>query len=164
MKSLARFQQFLESIPERRGLALLRGSLLAFGGTWTVTQILSFAIVAVYPGPQFVGSVFSSVSGVIGAVLLAPLAETLMMRGMFWALRRLRCNKAGLLGWSTLFWWGSHVASESWGIPAAAGFWVMGVLYLAFERRSTDWAMVYVSVFHCAFNALSFGLYTFVHR
>jgi membrane protease YdiL (CAAX protease family) len=163
MTLLARLQPFLESLPDRRGLDLIRCSLLVFIGTWIVAQLLSFTIVAVYPGPKFIDSVFSSWSGVISAVLFAPLAETLSMRGVFWLLRKLRQGKAGLLGWSSLMWWIAHLPSDSWGIPAAMLFWIMGVLYLAFERRSTDWAMVYVSLFHLGFNALAYLLYAYMH-
>lgn len=164
MTLFSRLQTFLESIPERRGVSFTVCSLSVFAGTWTVGQLLSFAILAVFPGPATPATLFESRSGIIAGVLLAPVLETIMMRGLFWLLRRLKRGKAGLLGWSTLFWWISHLASESWGIAAAGVFWVLGVLYLAFERRSTDAAMVYVTLFHFGFNGCAYLLYAFMHR
>lgn len=164
MTLFSRFQTFLESIPERRGWSFVACSLLAFAGTWIAAQLLSFAILAVFPGPATAAHLFESRSGIIAGVLLAPVLETVMMRGLFWLLRRLRRGKAGVLGWSTLFWWISHLASESWGIAAAGVFWVLGVLYLAFERRSTDAAMIYVTLFHFGFNGCAYLLYAFMHR
>ena len=163
MSLLTRLQTFLESIPDRRGSAFVGSSLLAFAGAWLVLQAISFAILAVYPGPATSTDLFESRNGILTGVFLAPLLETLAMRGLFWLLRRLRRGKAGLLGWSTLFWWISHLPSENWGIPAAGAFWVMSVLYLAFERRSKDQAMVYVAVFHMGFNALAYLLYHLVN-
>jgi hypothetical protein len=163
MALFVRVYQFLDSIPGRRGPDLLRCSLLAFAATWIVAQLVSFTIIAIFSGPETIDSAFTTRSGRISALLLAPFLETLGMRGMFWLLRRLRRSKTGLLGWSSLLWWIAHLSSDSWGVPAAGTFWVMGVLYLAFERRSTDQAMVYVSLFHLAFNGLAYLLYAYMH-
>jgi hypothetical protein len=164
MLLFSRFIALIESIPECRVVDRLCRLVLVLLGTWLLAVLVSFAVIGIYPGPDMIDAVFGTRSGVISALFLAPLLETLGMRGLFWALRRLKRGNAGLLGWSTLFWWVAHLPSENWGVPAAGTFWVMGVLYLAFERRSTDAAMIHVSLFHLAFNALSFGLYTLMLR
>lgn len=160
MRLLSRFISLLEAIPDRRVVDRLCRLALVLVGTWLSAVLVSFAVIGVYPGPDMIDTVLGTRTGIISALFLAPLLETFGMRGLFWVLRRLKRGKAGLLGWSTLFWWVAHLPSENWGVPAAGTFWVMGVLYLAFERRSTDAAMIHVSLFHLAFNALSFGLYT----
>lgn len=153
-----RLRAYLETLPERRGLAFLLHLLAVFAATWSGAQALGYGIAAVYPGPSSFDPRMLTRSGLIFGVLLSPILETLAMRGLFWLLRRLRRSPAGLLGWSTLFWWVGHLPTESWGLPAAGAFWVMGALYLAFERRSTDQALLAVAGFHVAFNALAFLL------
>lgn len=153
-----RLRAYLDALPERRGLAFPLHFLAVFAATWSGAQALGYAIAAVCPGPSSFDPRMLTRSGLIFGVLLSPILETLAMRGLFWLLRRLRRGPGVLLGWSTLFWWVGHLPTESWGLPAAGAFWVMGALYLAFERRSTDQALVAVAAFHVAFNAFAFLL------
>jgi len=150
---------YLESLERRAGLGFLGHFAVVVLIAWVPAQFLWASIAAVFPGPQQLNYFETPLRAVTVVILLAPILETQMMRFNFWFLRKWIARKDVLLGASSVVWGIMHIYSESWGIPAVWAFFVMGTIYLRFETNSRDRAIIFTTLVHAVFNALSYGFY-----
>lgn len=149
--------RIIDGIPQRKGASLASTVLLVTAVAWVPSAAIWYLVGAILPGPDAPNIFDTQRFAILGALLLAPLLETLMMLGFFRVFGRIVTAQGRLLLFSTVFWGVFHVYSPSWGLHAAWGFFVMGKVFLSASRRSSDFAVVIVSVVHLLANALSYG-------
>lgn len=126
---------------------------------WIPAQLADALIGRYFPGPGVPHDFAMDYKGIIMALLLAPLLETLVMRYTFLMLAKIITQKITLITVSSLFWGGMHLNSDNWGIPAVWGFGIMGICYLRLQTKSPDSALLLVTIIHLLFNLLSYGAY-----
>src|SRR6478736_760596 len=94
----------------------------------------------------------------VGAILAAPLTETLAMRYAFLFLRKFTRRHVVLAAVSAVLWIPLHTMYAGWGFHAAWPFFVLGLCYLSLEPLSLWRAIWVTALIHAACNALSYGL------
>jgi hypothetical protein len=98
----------------------------------------------------------SPLSGFLLACMFAPYVETQGMRLLFFALRKCAVS-ADRLKWYVAAVFGVlHVDSETWGLHAVWGFYIMSTLYLDQQRISTRRAVWMTVSVHSLCNLFSY--------
>jgi len=96
-------------------------------------------------------------------LVVAPLAETLLMVPPLWALARLAGPGAAAIG-SALLWAGLHsLAVPLWGLVVWWPFLILSVVLLTWRRRGLGTALLMVAGIHAMQNATSLALALLLH-
>ncbi|MBI2518389.1 MAG: hypothetical protein HYV95_16025 [Opitutae bacterium] len=149
--------KIIDELPECKGFSLVSAVLSITAAVWIPSAAIWYLIGALFPGPTGPSIFDTPRFAILGALLLAPLLETLMMLGFFRVFGRIIFSQRWLLLLSTICWGAFHVYSPSWGLHAAWGFFVMGKVFLSASRRSSDFAVLIVVAVHLLANVLSYG-------
>lgn len=154
-----RLLRFLEAIAEKGGWQLALHLVAVVIIAWIPAQLADALIGRYIPGPGVPHDFALDYKGMIMALLLAPILETLVMRYTFLMLAKITAQKITLITVSSLFWGVMHLNSNNWGIPAVWVFGIMGICYLRLQTKSSDRALLLVTAIHVLFNSLSYGAY-----
>jgi hypothetical protein len=90
---------------------------------------------------------------IIGACVVGPVIETLMMILIFAGLRLVVKRTAVLALWSALIWAGLHsLATPAWGLGILWPFLILSISYLSWETRSRIHAFWMTTALHALHN------------
>jgi hypothetical protein len=91
----------------------------------------------------------------LGMVVFSPVLETLLMRVVFWFLRKITQVPLKLVVWSAILWALLHsLAWLPWGIIVFWGFVVFSTCYLSWEKVSRSKAFWITSATHAMLNLI----------
>jgi hypothetical protein len=91
----------------------------------------------------------------LGMVVFSPVLETLLMRVVFWFLRKITQVPLKLVVWSAILWALLHsLAWLPWGIIVFWGFVVFSTCYLSWEKVSRWRAFWITSATHAMLNLI----------
>lgn len=103
-------------------------------------------------GPTFEGS---TVSIVIGVVLLSPLIETLLMIPILWIIKRFTQNLITLAISSAVTWAVLHsLAAPAWGFSVVWAFFVFSLSFLVWDQKSRKHAILVTTSIHMCQNLI----------
>jgi hypothetical protein len=93
---------------------------------------------------------------VVGALLVSPWLETLMMWPVLWVLKQFSGSTVGVAAASAVLWGILHsLAAPTWGLVVAWPFFVFSVCFLEWEKNTTTGrAIVATALVHMCQNSL----------
>lgn len=112
------------------------------------------ATVAGIPGPDIPSDRLGSFA--VGAILIAPWAETLLMLPILWILKRFIGSTLWVAFASAVIWGMLHALNAiGHGLTAAWMFLVLSVCYLEWEKKSQATAIGVTTLLHMCQNSLA---------
>jgi hypothetical protein len=158
-RRLDRFVRYVQAVCSLRGWVLLGRigtlSLLA----WAPSAVVAYLVHVLFPAQSNPDIFSNSFQFFIGAIVVAPLLETLAMRYAFRLLRKFTQRYVPLATISAIFWVPFHAMYAGWGVHAAWPFFILSLCYLSLEPLSLWRAMWVTALIHAGCNALSYALY-----
>jgi hypothetical protein len=105
----------------------------------------------------------TSIGDGIGAAVVSPLAETLLLGGLLWALSRLSANRLFVAAASAVLWGGLHATrGPLWFFGTFWSFYVFGSSYLAWRPIAWWKAFIVAATPHALINLTAFMLLAFL--
>jgi len=124
---------------------------------WIPQYLIWYIVLQIFPGPKQ-EFVFSSQAGALFfTCLFAPYIETQGMRFLFFLLGRWTESQQRLKWYVAAIFGALHADSESWGLHAIWGFYVMSNCYLEQNRISTRRAVWMTVAVHSLCNLVSYA-------
>lgn len=112
-----------------------------------------------WPGPAGPDIFSRAAFAILGAILMTPALETVVMRLMFHFGARWIRSPADLNLVCALLWGYVHQQSPTWGLHAIWGFYVLGACFLRLQARSLDRAYYVVILIHALVNLIAYAGY-----
>jgi hypothetical protein len=142
---------FLANTQQSISLYIIKAAIL----TTIFGSVISILLTYFFPNassPDFDLNVYNT----IGAVVIAPLFETLLMLPIFIIARKITPNILLVALISAIFWGGVHsLLVPLWGIGVFPLFFIMSLAYQYWDEHSIGHALLVVMAIHAINNALA---------
>jgi hypothetical protein len=156
---LGRLVRYVQAVNGLHGWMLL-GRVCALGLlAWVPSTAVAYLLHVLFPAQSSPDIFSNAFQFFVGAILVAPLLETLAMRYVFRFLKKFTQRHLILAVVSAIIWVPLHAMYAGWGLHAAWPFFILGLCYLSLESASLWRAMWVTALIHAVCNALSYGLF-----